>query len=95
MAHHLGVRYQYAQPAQTADFASQPLISDLLAKTSAEWRYRLTQATLDLDDDGILSLAAQLPSDQQALAAAIKSKVNNLAYKTLLQVLQEAETVSP
>jgi len=95
MAQHLGVRYRYAQDTQPTKSTSPPLTSALLANTSPDWRYRLTQATLDLDDDSILSLASQLPPAQQALALAIKQQVNNLAYKTLLQVLQDADAVSP
>jgi hypothetical protein len=53
------------------------------------------QATLDLDDEAILRLVAQLPLPQQALAHAIEACVKKLSYKQLLQVLQEAEAVSP
>lgn len=95
MAEHLGIRYQYAENTQSNEPISQPLTPKLFASTSPDWRYRLSQATLDLDDDGILTLVSQLPPDQQQLAIAIKKQVSALAYKKLLQVLQEADAVSP
>lgn len=96
MAQHLGVRYQYAEPAldlvdQTLD---ESLTPDRIAQNAGSWQYALTQATLDLDDDAILDLAAQLPSEQIGLARAIKKCVKILAYKELLHVLQEAEKVA-
>ncbi|MEM9148998.1 MAG: PAS domain S-box protein [Cyanobacteria bacterium P01_F01_bin.3] len=95
MAQHLGVRYQYAEEEQSPAPSVQPLTTALFSKTSPEWRYHLKQATLDLDDSSILTLVSQLPPEQQHLAAAIKNQLNNLAYKNLLQVLQEADAVSP
>ncbi|MEM6596634.1 MAG: PAS domain S-box protein [Cyanobacteria bacterium P01_C01_bin.69] len=95
MAQHLDVRYEYAKSERLAEPINQPLTTDLFANTPPEWRYHLTQATLDLDDDAILGLVSQLPPEQQPLAAAIEKQVNSLAYKKLLQVLQEADAVSP
>ena len=93
MAHHLGVCYQYAE-VTTADSTGQ-LTSELFANTDPHWRHHLSQAILDLDDDKILELVSQLPPEQQPLISAIKKQVNSLAYKQLLQTLQEAEAVSP
>lgn len=99
MAQHLGICYRYEATESTtqlsAQLTAQPLTSALVAQTSAAWRYALTQATLDLDDEAILVLSAQLPPEQQHLTQAIAHCVKNLAYKKLLQVLQEAEAVSP
>ncbi|MGD1895505.1 MAG: response regulator [Phormidesmis sp.] len=97
---HLGVRYRYADSQSldehlTDEPASRPLTADLLTNTTPEWRYHLTQAVLDLDDSEILSLTSQLSSSQQPLARAIERQVDNLSYKKLLQVLQEADAVSP
>ncbi len=99
IAQHLAVRYRYAQTQETD--TSEPLTSRapltpaLIAQAPAAWQYALKQATLDLDDTAILSLIAQLPAQQQALAQAIEACVKKLSYKQLLQVLQEAEAVSP
>ncbi|MGB3299055.1 MAG: PAS domain S-box protein [Phormidesmis sp.] len=95
MAQHLDVCYRYAQTA-TAPLAdpSQPSLSpSLLAQAPTAWQYALKQATLDLDDEAILSLIAQLPSEQSALADALETCVKNLSYKRLLQVIQDAEAV--
>lgn len=106
IAQHLGVRYQReTQPYSTHSSAqanetvnpttAEPLTVQLIKQTPNEWQYALMQATLDLDDQRILELASQLPAHQQALTRAIEKQVKNLAYKKLLQVLQEAETVAP
>jgi PAS domain S-box-containing protein len=95
MAQHLGVRYRYQAALAHPLEMSEPLTPALLAQTSGAWRYALTQATLDLDDQAILDLVAQLSAEQQPLAQAIQKHVKNLSYKKLLKVLQEAEAVSP
>jgi len=95
MAQHLGLAYQYEDDTQTSKAPSPSLSSALLAQAAPEWRYALTQAVLDLDDEQILSLALQLPPAQQSLAAALKQQTESLAYKQLLQMLQEADTASP
>ncbi|MGB3672487.1 MAG: PAS domain S-box protein [Phormidesmis sp.] len=95
MAQHLGLAYQYEDSDQTSKAPSPSLSSALLAQATPEWRHALTQAVLDLDDEQILSLASQLPHAQQTLAAALKQQTESLAYKQLLQMLQEADTVGP
>jgi PAS domain S-box-containing protein len=95
MAQHLGVRYRYKAASARPSETSKPLTPALLAQTSGAWQHALTQATLDLDDQAILDLVAQLSADQQPLARAIEKHVKNLSYKKLLKVLQEAEAVSP
>lgn len=92
-AKHLGVRYQYASTNNSQKAAPAPVSADLFEQTEASWRYELTQAILDLDDDRILALAEQLPLAQDTLKRAITAQVKKLAYKTLFQVLQEAEAV--
>lgn len=93
MAQHLGIRYQYAETVgdSASDTVDESLTPEGLAQTPSAWQYALTQATLDLDDEAISDLAAQLPSAQIGLARAIKKCVKNLAYKELLRALQEAE----
>ena len=101
MSLHLGVRYQYEAAAETplgksSDEATIASITPaLLATATGAWRYALSQAVLDLDDEAILQLAADLPEAQGAIAAAIRNCVKTMTYKELLQMLQEAEAVSP
>ncbi|MEM6449788.1 MAG: PAS domain-containing protein [Cyanobacteria bacterium P01_D01_bin.105] len=103
MKQHLGVEYRYedltssSNPEQLAaeESAAQatPLpLSELMAMASKDWQYRLTQATLDLDDNAILALAQQLPPTQQRLASAVQKCVETLSYKQLLQALQCQDT---
>ncbi len=96
MSQHLGVRYCYKATtphAQTHTLSVQALTPALLATASADWRYQLEQATLDLDDEAILHLVAQLPSHQAAIAQSITKCVENMAYKKIVTAIQEAEAV--
>ncbi|MEL6901379.1 MAG: PAS domain S-box protein [Cyanobacteria bacterium J06606_4] len=96
MTQHIGVQYRYAQPSEPSKIPSNtPLTADLLKGTPRDWQHALAQAVLDLDDAQILSLLNQLPPTQQHLARGIKKHVNNMSYKKLLQLIQEAEAVSP
>ncbi len=98
MAQHLGLRYRYKAPEDRSTprhTTIQPLVPALMAPAPADWQSALYQATLDLDDDTILSLVAQLPPEQTALAQAIKTCLKEMSYKTLIQVLQETAAVNP
>ena len=97
MAQHLGVRYQYEETNETlsAPLDDEPITSATFSNTTAAWRYALTQAVLDLDDQAILQMAAALPKAEGAIATALQKCVQDLEYKKLLQMLQEAEAVSP
>lgn len=95
MAQHLGVRYQYenTDEALSVPLEDEPTTPETFARTTAAWRYALAQTVLDLDDEAILQMAA-LPETAGAIATALQKCVQNLAYKKLLQLLQEAEAVS-
>ena len=96
MAQHLGVRYQYEVINETLVIQpDEPITSAVFANTADVWRDALTQATLDLDDEAILQMAAVLPENEGAIATALRKCVKDLGYKKLLQMLQEAEAVSP
>ena len=92
MSQHLGVRYEYdaIAPLHSERTTAAPMLTaELLSQASADWRYQLTQATLDLDDAAIIALTQQLPSEQSDLAKAVKQCVETLAYKKLLVLLEE------
>ena len=88
LAEHLHVRYQYANSNTPTSQSTIPTLTpELFANTSDTWRYELTQAILDLDDDTILALLTQLPEEQKPLALAIEKGVKNLSYKKLLEAI--------
>ncbi len=93
IAQHLNVRYRYAEAI--FETPEEPITPALLAQASSEWKHALMQATLDLDDEAILALVAQLPPEQFPLAQSVEKCVKNLAYKNLLKIIQEAEAVMP
>ena len=94
MSQHLGAEFQYEEIAQPVSEKNVfvPISSKLLAQTSEAWRYKLAQATLDLDNAAILSLAQQLPNDQKEVYDAVVSCVETLSYKQLLTALEALET---
>ena len=96
IAQHLNVQYIYSDMDEAASelSADEPVTPALLAETTGDWRYALTQAVLDLDDEAILRLTDDLPKAQGAIALAVRKCVEELSYKKLLQVLQETEAVS-
>ena len=99
MARYLGVQYQYEgiEKSPLAQTESEPavprLTPELFSKTDSRWRYALTQAVLDLDDEAILRLAAELPDREKRVAIALRKCVEELSYKKLLHALQETEMV--
>lgn len=96
MAQHLGVTYQYEEKRQpTAPITSAPLTCRFLRATAPGWRYALAQAALDLDEDKMLALVAELPASQRELADAISRQIEEMAYQKILALLQEADAVSP
>lgn len=91
LAKHLGVRYRYADSSgSTSQPTTVSLTPELFANTFDDWRYTLTQAILDLDDDTIFDLLTQLPEEQKPLALAIEKAVKNLAYKKLLETIEQS-----
>ena len=91
----LGVDYQQQEIEHSTRSVPSRLTPALIESAPSEWRYALSQATLDLNEGAILALAEQLPAAQDELKSAIAHCVKNLAYKQILQVLQEAETAIP
>ena len=94
MAHHLGAVYQYEDQDQSSAPVSVPLTSELLSTTAPNWRYALSQAALDLDEEKMLALVAELPESQIGLADAISRQIEEMAYQKILTLLQDADAVS-
>ncbi len=91
LAEHLNVRYQYADSGTSAGQSAIPALTpELFENTSDAWRYELTQAILDLDDDTILDLLAQLSDKHEPLALAVRASVKNLSYKKLLDTIENS-----
>ncbi len=96
LAEHLNVRYQYADSSTATSQSAIPALTPaLFENTSDTWRYELTQAILDLDDDAILSLLSQLSDEQKPLVLAIRASVKNLSYKKLLDTIESSRLSGP
>lgn len=92
MAKYLGVRYIYEEtsPQLTTSHPSQTLTVDCLSVMPQSWLNQLYQATTRIDDEEMLELIEQIPSEQSELAEALLAKVNNFDFEDIIELTQAA-----
>lgn len=96
LVEYLGVRYVYqAQetartPKSQATIATHPISGTALRVMPPEWISQLQRAARIADDDLILRIVDQLPSDQTALADAIRELVSELHLEQIIELTIEA-----
>ncbi|MEH2384867.1 MAG: response regulator [Nostoc sp.] len=92
IAHYLGVRYRYREEALPALHQQILLHKSLTAKDlqvmSPEWIIQANQAALDLNDAKLYNLIAQIPNQEQVLANALKSLVDNFQLEAIAILTQ-------
>lgn len=91
MAKHLGVRYVYDDTDRQTQHKKQNSILDSggLRLMPEPWRKRLYQAAIDLDDDEILTLVAEIPADYADLAKAIANLVNQFRIDKIIELIEQ------
>ena len=86
---HLGVRYVYEEThlaeKQTIRYT---LDAECLKVMSADWLEEVYQASMDLDDDSILTLIAQIPENHTTLAAALTDCVQNFRFDQIIDLIE-------
>lgn len=86
---HLGVRYVYEEThlaeKQTIRYT---LDAERLKVMSADWLEEVYQASMDLDDDSILRLIAQIPENHTTLAAALTDCVQNFRFDKIIDLIE-------
>lgn len=86
---HLGVRYVYEEThlaeKQTIRYT---LDAECLKVMSADWLEEVYQASMDLDDDSILTLIAQIPENHTTLAAALTDCVQNFRFDQIIYLIE-------
>jgi PAS domain S-box-containing protein len=92
MAQHLGVKYLYesAQISQKTPniSASSPINPDILKATMpAVWFGQLQKAALTGDDNLILELIKQIPSDHEAIAFKLTQYLNSYRFDQIIKFI--------
>ncbi|MBN3951664.1 MAG: response regulator [Nostoc sp. NMS7] len=92
ITHYLGVRYRYREEALPPLHQQILLHKSLTAKDlqvmSPEWIIQANQAALDLNDAKLYNLIAQIPNQEQVLANALKSLVDNFQLEAIAILTQ-------
>lgn len=86
---HLGVQFVYEE---TCLYASEKvgyvLDQESLKAMPADWLEELYQASIDLDDDSVLKLIAQIPENHASLAIALTDCVKNFRLDKIIDVIE-------
>ncbi|MBD1828263.1 ATP-binding protein [Microcoleus vaginatus GB1-A2] len=92
IAHHLGARYCYAKKVPPKSSASPPKIftPDLKAMPS-QWIAEVHEAALDLNDNQLYELIAQIPKEKQDFIEAMTSLVDNFQLEAIANLTQNKE----
>ncbi|WOD40365.1 response regulator [Nodosilinea sp. E11] len=97
LADHLAVQYTYAADLGQAEQLWQK--NDSVAPASAlppnclafmpmQWQRQLHEATVKLDADNLLALLEALPADQAPLAEALRARIQEFDFETILTLVQ-------
>ncbi|MBP0020116.1 MAG: response regulator [Cyanobacteria bacterium SBLK] len=91
MAKHLGVHYVYDDiDRHFQDRSDRDLLdSGILRVMPVPWQERLYQAAVDLDDEQILALTAEIPEDYSDLAKAIANLVNQFRLDKIIELIEK------
>ncbi|WP_373480803.1 ammonium transporter [Geminocystis sp.] len=89
MAKHLGVEYIYEEESQGDTVThNQPLTVEELKIMPSSWIEELYQASVDLDDDLILELIAQIPQQYNILIDKLTNLVDNFQLKKIRKLME-------
>jgi len=89
IAHHLGVRYCYAEKVPPDSSVSPPKIFTPDLKTMpTKWIAEVHEAALDLSDNKLYELIAQIPKEKQDFIAAMTSLVDNFQLEAIATLTQ-------
>jgi len=92
MGRYLGVRYLYAEETISdvngVTSQSKSLTPEDLQVMPSTWIAQVHEAALDLNDAKLYQLIAQIPSQEQPLAEALKSLVDNFQLEAIAIVTQ-------
>jgi PAS domain S-box-containing protein len=89
MAKHLGVRYIYEKNSLSEDDEKiYSLTTESLQIMPIDWLTRVYQAALDLEDDLLLTLVAEIPEIHQSLVETLTDLVNQFRCDTIASAIE-------
>jgi CheY-like chemotaxis protein len=92
IARYLGVRYRYCNRSQEmSPFLQKPLTLQDLKIMPDEWLIEVHDAALDLQDERLYQLVAQIPDSEQWLIEAMTSLVDTLQFEAIITLTQRQE----
>ncbi|MFB2938206.1 ATP-binding protein [Aerosakkonemataceae cyanobacterium BLCC-F154] len=94
MSNHLGVKYLYEEPtpsqqtqtSKTSLDSGKKLTAADLSIMSAEWLAQLNHAAICADDEQILELIAEIPTEKVELAEKLTHLVNNFQFEEITEL---------
>lgn len=93
IARYLSVRYRYSNKSQEPTLQRSLSPQDLKIMSS-EWLTHVHEAALDLHDERLNQLIAQIPDPEQWLIEAMTSLVGNLQFEAISTLTQSQEELS-
>jgi signal transduction histidine kinase/CheY-like chemotaxis protein len=89
MAKHLGIEYLYEDNIEKPiTIKTKTLTLEDLQVMSSEWISKLYQAALDLDDDLIIELIKEIPSEYDTLTQSIQDLVDKYQLDYILNLIE-------
>ncbi|MEB3278435.1 MAG: ATP-binding protein [Lyngbya sp.] len=89
---HLGVRYLYEKSCWSAkEKVSYTLDAESLKVMPGDWVEELYQASIDLDDESVLTLITQIPENHASLAGALTDCVKNFRLDKIIDLIEFIE----
>ncbi|MEO0455363.1 MAG: hypothetical protein AAF152_02105 [Cyanobacteria bacterium P01_A01_bin.114] len=101
MAHHLGVKYTYAEAGEAASSlinrgavglsADRPrlTLAQGLAQMPQPWICRLHRAAEQIEAEQIRALIQQMPRQQSAIAAELSTLIENFDFDTIIELTEK------
>ncbi|MGD1805749.1 hypothetical protein ACP6PL_09975, partial [Dapis sp. BLCC M126] len=89
MKKHLGVEYIYEEETESQIATELPSLTvEDLQTMPSEWLEKMYYAAKALNDDMMLELIAQIPTEKCLLAEKLTTLVNDYQFKTIRQLIE-------
>ncbi|ACK73438.1 multi-sensor hybrid histidine kinase [Gloeothece citriformis PCC 7424] len=93
MAKHLGVRYSYSQErSEPIPIPNLSLTAQSFEGMPSQWLNQLYQASIDLDDELIVSLIGQIPPEKAKLSQILGHLVSNFRIDQITTILDQVKS---
>lgn len=92
MTKHLGIQFIYEEECPVVETREEkPITMENLNIMPMEWRDRVRKAAINLDDDALFNLIAEIPESQASLAAELRRLVNDFQGDRIITILDRLQ----